>query len=273
MTTDLSRYMNTEVHYGEADFKISLKPIGYLHTDAEGELDGYQPIMNRFAVVREPNGTAISIVSDRYTIVEHKTILQTIQGAIETMDLGEVPRGIYVDRGGARMRALFKFPTLSRSLGSASGYPDTLCPCIKIQNTYDGTSRVIIHIGAFRFVCTNLAVGGGGCFAGGFMAIHQGVIPVEEVGKQLETYLLTFEKIIEQYRVWKDTPAYSFEVAKAVKLVAVSHRRNIMSRVQDRGRVYDAYNVATDYATHHTRTANTAFEMLAQINAGFQKEF
>ena len=40
---------------------------------------------------------------------------------------------------------------------------DQICPCLKLENSYDGTSKVTVHIGAFRFVCMNLAVGGGGC--------------------------------------------------------------------------------------------------------------
>ena len=270
MIVDLTQHLNKDVQYGNSDFPISLKPIFYE--------DGWLcmvPVENKFAVVREDNGLALSVVSNRYTLVEHKSILQTIQSAIETLDLGEVPRGIFVDRGGARMRALFKFPNLSKFVSKAflNDSNDELCPCIKIQNTYDGTSRVSIHIGAFRFVCTNLAVGGGGCFAGGFMAIHQGTIPVETAGKQLESYLTGFDKIVEKYREWKDRITDADEIRYTISAVAVSHRKAIMSLVKPFPTVYGAYNVATDYATHKTRTANTAFEMLAQINAGFQNRF
>ena len=37
---------------------------------------------------------------------------------------------------------------------------DEICPCLQVRNTYDGSARIAVHIGAFRFVCTNLAVGG-----------------------------------------------------------------------------------------------------------------
>jgi hypothetical protein len=35
--------------------------------------------------------------------------------------------------------------------------------------------------------------------------------------------------------------------------------------------VYDVYNVATDYATHQTRSVRTAFNWLERINAAFRK--
>jgi hypothetical protein len=91
-----------------------------------------------------------------------------------------------------------KFPALAQPVLAG----DELFPCLKIQNTYDGSSRIAIHIGAFRFVCTNLAVGGSGVFAGGFMAVHAGEVPITEVTKQLTSYLEGFEEIVELYQRW-----------------------------------------------------------------------
>lgn len=49
--------------------------------------------------------------------------------------------------------------------------------------------------GAFRFVWTNPAVGGAGVFAGGFVSLHRGELPVEQVAEQLNEYLSEFEDI------------------------------------------------------------------------------
>ncbi len=100
------------------------------------------------------------------------------------------------------MRALFKFPALTQPVLKFGR--DEICPCIKIQNTYGATSKIMVHIGAFRFVCTNLAVGGGGVFADGFMSIHSGEIPIEKIAQQLESYLANFGSIVETYRAWED---------------------------------------------------------------------
>src|SRR6266849_2430606 len=98
------------------------------------------------------------------------------------------------------MRAIYKFAALTQPVLNG----DEICPCLQIRNTYDGSARIAIHIGAFRFVCTNFAVGGGGVFAGGFMSIHAGDIPLEEVAEQASTYLAGFEKIVEMYRYWTE---------------------------------------------------------------------
>ncbi len=192
-TVDLSAHINHHLQRGHpADFPVSLVPVFHRNGSDPEE------IPSRRAVVRQDTGEAIAVVSNRYRLVPHQRILEVVEQALVPLDVGPVPRGIYVDRGGARMRALFKFPELAKPVRGN----DTICPCLKIHNTYDGTSRIGVHIGAFRFVCTNLAVGGGGVFAGGFMAVHAGEIPLDEVASQLASYLLAFDEIVALYRSW-----------------------------------------------------------------------
>lgn len=194
---DLSAHINQTLESGTpADFPVTLKPVFYR------ENGSYESARNRMAVVREDTGEALAVVSDRYTLVPHQQILDMIHAATSRLDVGSVPRGVYLDRSGARMRALFKFPALARPVAGG----DDICPCVKIQNSYDATSRVTVHIGAFRFVCTDLAVGGGGAFAGGFMAVHAGEIPIDEMADRLSSYLSRFESIVELYRGWNVQP-------------------------------------------------------------------
>jgi hypothetical protein len=181
-----------------------------------------------------------------------------------------VPRGIYVDRQGARLRAIFKFPALARPVLEG----DEICPCLKIQNTYDGTSRIAIHVGAFRFVCTNLAVGGGGVFAGGFMSIHAGEIPLDEIAKQASGYLAGFERIVETYRYWTEEWIEQGALDEALEGISKRHAKGIAEVFAGRKpTVYEAYNAATYYATHEMRSYRTAFDLLERVNRGFQKHF
>lgn len=264
---DLSAHINQSTTQGSpADFPISLRPLHYA-----GENGTMSPVTGRLAVVREDTRKPIAIVSNRYSLIPHQRILDSIENAIEPLDLGPVPRGIYVDRGGARMRALFKFPTLAEPVSDGN----EICPCVKIENTYDGTSRISIHIGAFRFVCTNLAVGGGGVFAGGFVSMHEGEIPIGEVVEQLAEYLRSFAAIVELYRFWSELPVSAESIAPVLQGVPKRHSEKIM---EDMGKpdcqtVYQAYNVATRYATHQMRSYRTAFDLLEHINSGFQKSF
>lgn len=265
-TVDLASHINRTVERGHpADFPVAFEPV---FRSVHG---AFQEVPHRLAVVRGDTGDTLAVISDRYTLVPHQRILDLVQEAIAPLDVEPVPRGIYVDRKGARMRAIFKFPALSQPIREQ----DVICPCLKIQNTYDGTSRIAVHIGAFRFVCTNLAVGGGGVFAGGFMSVHAGAIRLEEVGAQLASYLKEFDAIVAIYRSWAETPV-SRETILAVLEVLPARAREYVSgefgRVEPRT-VFAAYNAATFYATHQARSFRGAFDLLAGINRTFQERF
>lgn len=263
---DLTSHLNQDVTRGHpADFPVALRPI-YQSTDTS-----YTEIPKRHAVVRADTGKVLAVVSDRYTLVPHQRILELVEDAIGPLDVGAVPRGIYVDRQGARMRALFKFPTLAQPVVN----DDPLCPCLKIQNTYDGSSRIAIHIGSFRFVCTNLAVGGGGVFAGGFMAVHAGEVPIAEVTKQLANYLEGFDQIVELYRQWAASDAKLEAMDQVLEALPKRLQTTLRAELPPTGRttVWEAYNRATHFATHQMRSYRTAFDLLGQVNRIFQERF
>ena len=264
---DLSSHLNQTIERGHpADFPTSLRPVAY-----QADNGAFHTLPHRLAVVRDDRGEALSVVSERYTRVPHQKLLTVMEEAVCDLDVGPVPRGVYVDRGGARMRALFKFPALRQSLTRG----DEICPCVQIANTYDATSRIRVSIGAFRFVCTNLAVGGGGVFAGGFMAVHAGEIPVEEVGQQLTEFLSGFEQIVAIYQSWMQMPLEVELLSEAFKNMGKRHRTRICEQLDAVAgcSVYTAYNAATAYATHETRSAAVAFALLKRINQGFQEQF
>ncbi len=260
-TVDLSSHINQTVEHGNpADFPVTLQPV-FVRKGAD-----HEAVPHRVAVVRADTNQSLSVVSDRYTLVPHQRILDIVDQATARLDVGPVPRGVFVDRNGGRMRALFKFPALARPVRSG----DEICPCLKIQNTYDGSSRIGMHIGAFRFVCTNLAVGGGGAFASGFMAVHAGEIPIAKIADELLAYLTSFDRIVELYRLWT-TRSWTEEMRD--RLVDELPKRLMMRIVngQPPRSIFDAYNAATWYATHETRSYRTAFDLLERINRAFQQ--
>jgi hypothetical protein len=263
---DLNANINATVTKGTpADFTVALQPIFH-----DG-LNGQRSIAGRKAIVRQDTGQAIAIVSDRYTLVPHTRILDLVEQTIEPLDVGPVPRGIYVDRNGARMRAIYKFPALARPvLGN-----DTICPCLQVRNTYDGTARIAMHIGAFRLVCTNLAVGGGGAFAGGFLSIHAGEIPIEKMADQLAQYLTEFEQIVGLYRFWSELKPTTDKLMSIFERSLKGRPEGLWDEVlqAEPVTVFDAYNVMTNFATHRMRSCRTAFDLLERINTGFQDVF
>lgn len=263
---DLNAHINESVVRGNpADFPVALQPVFHAGPD------GHRAIPARRAIVRQDTGQAIAVVSDRYTLVPHTRILEIVEQAIQPLDVGSVPRGIYVDGQGARMRALYKFPALALPVIG----DDEICPCLQVRNTYDGSARIAVHIGAFRFVCTNLAVGGGGVFAGGFVSIHAGEIPIEKMADQLADYLTRFGEIVRLYRHWSEQVPGPGTLRSVFENALKRRPEGLWDSVLGAGpaTVFAAYNVMTDYATHKMRTARRAFDMLERVNAGFQEAF
>lgn len=261
---DLNSHINADrVNGHPANFPVALQPVFH-----DG-LDGSKLIPHRRAIVREDTGEALAVVSDRYTLVPHTRMLDLVEEAIRPLDVGPVPRGIYVDRHGARLRALYKFPALTRPVHDS----DDICPCLQVRNTYDGTARIAVHIGAFRFVCTNLAVGGGGAFAGGFVSIHAGEIPIEKMADQLADYLTRFDQIVRLYSRWSEQrpelPVLDTALKQSLNGRFAELRAEMLSAVP--ATVFDAYNRLTHHATHSMRSARTAFDMLERVNTSFQK--
>jgi len=110
---------------------------------------------------------------------------------------------------------------------------------------------------------------------GGFMAVHAGEIPVEKIAEQLGSFLSNFDSIAETYRRWTEEKFVPDQMEKVNPSFPEASRPMIEQDVRTSKveTVYSAYNVATNYATHRTRSVRTAFDLLERINRAFQQQF
>jgi hypothetical protein len=251
----------------KAAFPVALRDVQYV--TPEGNTVA---VPKRKAVVNLDSGEALSVVSDRYELVTHAEVLGAVERTLQRIGLGDTPRGIHVDKGGARFRALYKIE--SRKFDIGNGKRDELCPMIRITNSYAADSRVVMELGAFRFVCTNALVGGGGVFAAGFRAIHAGEINADATAEQMGDIIERFPELSETFRAWRDmawSPRLADEVVENLEGAAKVHKSEITKGWASRaiGNVWKAYNVATEYATHRTRTAGVAYDLLRRVNNAF----
>ena len=107
------------------------------------------------------------------------------------------------------------------------------------------------------------------------MSVHAGEIPIEEVAAQLASYLTGFEAIVALYHAWTEEVLEDGTLEEVLEPFSPRHRDAIEKEIAGKPArtVYDAYNVATWYATHRMRSHRTAFELLALVNRSFQKVF
>jgi len=266
---DLNDYLNqTHTEGNPADFPIHFEPVQY-HNPVTNEIEA---MSNRQVVVRSDTGQAISVVSNRYALVEHKTVLETIDHAIAGLDVGPIPKGVYMSAGGAVMRAIYKFPAIERTLSvhALDRKQDRLCPLVKIVNSLDGTSKVSIEVGAFSWVCSNFSIGGSGFWTGGFMAVHAGTVKVEAAGQQLRNFLKHFDDILDLLAHWSTIGASEENHRRALQGIPPRYSDRLLAKRSTMSSVFDVYNDATNYCTHQLRSAQRAIQLLAETNRGFQ---
>lgn len=251
---DLNTLLKSE--FGQVPPPVVLKPV---------KMDGKELPFAR-AVVNKETGEPMSLVGAGYELVQHREILSQVGQAIKKLGLekeGSLTRGLYFTRRGSRMRALFTFKTITKPVAPK----DIFSPIVRVGNSYDGSMRVIIEIGAYRYSCTNMAVGGNGVFARGFSAIHSGEIKLDTIKTDLEEYLSKFDGIVELYKRWMDTPWGPGDVKKAKEMVGKRREEIVPVKAAHR---YEAYNRLTDYGTHQMKSAPAAFDFLGRVNRLFQ---
>ena len=276
---DLNEHINkNQIQGSVADFEVEAREIQYLNPRTNER----EAVPNRRVLVRKDSGVALEVVSNRYTIVKHTDLLQVVEDAIKDLGLTDTPKGLYVTRGGSKLRALYKFPELRQDfhVGALDRKVEELCPMIQVQNIYDGTGRIQVSIGAFSFVCTNFAIGGSGAFDTGFMSVHAGVIDLKTVAERLKKYLNAFDEIVELYRFWAETRTTMADLETALKGLPERHIAKILrsdilqgSERQAKLSVFDGYNAGTRFLTHDLRSANRALDLISVLNKNFQESW
>lgn len=161
MTTAIAEKSNrtTVKTLGAIDFKTISEPV----YDIKGtKIEGYQRIM------RPDIGATLSIMSDKYQLVEHR---EAMAPAVEALGLeGWTIGSSHVERQGASAFVqLEKRDTGIKVVGQQVGLR------IMMRNTYDGTTSLRLSFGSLVLICSNGCVvpGKGGI---GFDAHHTGDI-------------------------------------------------------------------------------------------------
>lgn len=122
------------------DFPVELVPVV---TQSSGIL-----IPRKFAVIRPDTGQPMGIVSNRYGLIHHETVINGLRNALSNKEYQE---HIQVTNNGAFLFATYKFLGMTEEVSKG----DKVSFQFIIKNSYDGTNSLQIIFGAFRLVCSN----------------------------------------------------------------------------------------------------------------------
>ena len=119
--------------------------------DAEGKLHPMQTIASHKGI--ELNGNNIAIVGVGYTVLQNDGIYKEIEEAIynSALDTTGMTRRINTSHNGARTIVTYEFP--AHTIEVANG--DDVMLTIRVLNSYDGSWRFMLFVGAVRLICEN----------------------------------------------------------------------------------------------------------------------
>lgn len=112
----------------------------------EGEASGW--MANR----RTDTKQVLGVCTERYTLVQNSTLLDTVENAFTDNKLGDFTRKAYVVRDGARVYVQYDFKNQLVKLPKVG---DDLGLRLILNNSFDRSCRVSFEMGILRLVCTN----------------------------------------------------------------------------------------------------------------------
>ena len=97
---------------------------------------------------RQDTGECLAVTSDKYKIIHHQNVLDTIE---DNLDFGPYKRKVYSINGGRRIYAVYDFNDQRRQIqpGDDVGFR------LLAKNSYDGSTGVMLGAGLLRMVCSN----------------------------------------------------------------------------------------------------------------------
>lgn len=147
--------IDTWIQAAGFDWELRPAPVTY-HNEVTGE---YRQLDNRNVLYRSDNGNPISVVSDRYKIVQPQDVAEFFRKFVEAGGFEMETMGVL--RGGAKYWALAKAGK-GFTIGSKA---DSVRPYVLLGTSADGSMSTVAHLTSVRVVCQNtmqIAVGGSG---------------------------------------------------------------------------------------------------------------
>lgn len=107
----------------------------------------------RNALIREDNNRVIGVVSPRYQVITNQEIVEPLERALNNTSLKWKYGNIISVKGGSKSFIDIIFPNESVKISNRVG--DIISFKCTIINSFDGSHRFSINIGAVRLICSN----------------------------------------------------------------------------------------------------------------------
>ena len=113
----------------------------------------------RKPIPEDPHLRPVGVVSANYGLIPHRTLMQKIDAALKTCNIGQIKQArVMLSEFGERMHVSLFLPEDRFDFDPGDG--NHMALRLEIINSVDGSSRLRVLFGWFRYVCSNgLVVG------------------------------------------------------------------------------------------------------------------
>lgn len=248
------------------NFPVEMQPI-FLS-------DGKQ-IDDQRAVVRTDTMQTLGIVSPSYSVIEHKSVIDSFREAGQKYNVKEK---ITLDHNGARMFYQMTLPKVQMQVAKG----DLIQLMMIAKNSYNGWNSLQIIFGAFRLVCSNGLILGTKFMQ--FNYRHIGNIGGMRDENNLQNYVDAFENYVNLFNNQKpvidamtkkqlhaDKNLFDAEKIKLPKYL-LEEAQNSFETEKDHS-VWGYYNALTFAVTHKMKKEATDRSIVYGIEAWKQAEY
>ena len=211
-------------------------------------------------IIRVDTNEVIGVVSERYDMVSHKQVIDTVMPEVEKLGNISINK-IHSVNNGAKMFMELVVNNYEIEI-KRNGHIDTVKPLITLVNSLDGSLRVGFVAGMYRLVCSNGLFIGTKIFEFVKKHISLEVSAIAEKGKFVIDYLVdkvvpSYKRMVEtefvdgRYQILREKlPSRILEKSKIATFEKVKGSDEIKDTRVFHGSEWDAYNNITRHLTH-----------------------
>lgn len=172
-------------------------------TDHELGVNPYLDTVYRMATRQGEKAIPVGVVSKNYRLIDHQSLLTTIQQALLTndIDMDQVQvMGSWTVHG-ERAHFSFLLPDNAQFVHVVNGEGDQMRFRIEIFNSVEGSFRLMAVAGWLRFVCTNGLIVGNAVMD--LRRQHRQQLQIEDIGRLLNQSIKNVDRDKNTFALWK----------------------------------------------------------------------
>ena len=216
----------------------------------------------------------LGVCTERYSLVQNKPLIETVENAFADNGLGNFDRKSYVMRDGARVYVQYDFRNQLTKLPKVG---DDIGMRLTLHNSFDRSCRVSFEMGMLRLVCTNGMKTLGDEYS--ITQKHSDNLDMAKLVDVIKGSIQGFNKGTEVFArlaersIGNDEGNVILDNLTKRKVIAERNVDKIKilwngpKRPEDKARnLWNLYNAITEFTTHQIEP--TSYELAARINKG-----